>query len=60
MSIERQHQSDPLAIRDAIARTLAVVGLAPGVALIHLLGSGHGHARSRNAAGDRTRPPGPG
>jgi hypothetical protein len=30
------HHSDPPAVRDAIARTLAVVGLA-GVALIHLL-----------------------
>ena len=36
MSNEQQHHSDSSAVREAIARTLAVVGLA-GVALIHLL-----------------------
>lgn len=36
MSIQQQHQSDSHVVRDAIARALAVVGLA-GVALIHLL-----------------------
>jgi len=36
MSNERQHHLDAPVVRDAIARTLAVVGLA-GVALIHLL-----------------------
>ena len=36
MSNDQQHHSDSPAVRDAITRTLAVVGLA-GVALIHLL-----------------------